>query len=53
MHYDTFVNSFDEVGEAPRELARAAAASGVGDRVITLGIGEQRVERVARAERKN
>lgn len=47
MHYDTFINSFDEFGEAPRELERAATASGVRDRLVLLSIGEQRVlERV-------
>jgi N-acyl-phosphatidylethanolamine-hydrolysing phospholipase D len=43
MHYDTFVNSFDEVGEAPQMLSDAATAWGVSDRVVTLRIGEQRV----------
>lgn len=43
VHYDTFINSFDEFGEAPRELERAAMASGVRDRLVLLNIGEQRV----------
>ena len=43
IHYDTFVNSFDEVGEAPRKLLVAANAVGVRDRIVLLGIGEQRV----------
>lgn len=43
MHYDTFVNSFDEVGEAPRELRRAAHAKGIEKSVVLLQIGEQRV----------
>jgi N-acyl-phosphatidylethanolamine-hydrolysing phospholipase D len=43
IHYDTFVNSFDEVGEAPRRLRRIAQAERIGDRVLVLGIGEQRV----------
>jgi L-ascorbate metabolism protein UlaG (beta-lactamase superfamily) len=43
MHYDTFVNSFDEVGEAPSALANAAAARGVSERIVMLDIGEQRV----------
>jgi L-ascorbate metabolism protein UlaG (beta-lactamase superfamily) len=43
MHYDTFINSFDELGEAPRELERAATASGVRDRLVLLNVGEQRV----------
>jgi L-ascorbate metabolism protein UlaG (beta-lactamase superfamily) len=48
MHFDTFMNSFDELGEAPRELTRAARASGVADRVVLLQIGEQRVLERAR-----
>jgi N-acyl-phosphatidylethanolamine-hydrolysing phospholipase D len=52
IHYDTFVNSFDEVGEAPRELTRVARESGVADRVVMLRIGEQRVlERAFRPSR--
>jgi N-acyl-phosphatidylethanolamine-hydrolysing phospholipase D len=43
MHYDTFVNSYDEVGEAPRALGTAARARGVGEQLVTLRIGEQRV----------
>lgn len=43
IHYDTFINSFDEVGEAPRKLLRIAQAEHIGDRVLVLGIGEQRV----------
>jgi L-ascorbate metabolism protein UlaG (beta-lactamase superfamily) len=43
IHYDTFVNSFDEVGEAPRKLLRIAEAEHIADRVLVLGIGEQRV----------
>ena len=43
IHYDTFVNSFDEVGEAPRKLLRLAETGHIGDRVLVLGIGEQRV----------
>ena len=43
MHYDTFVNSFDEFGEAPRELAKAATARGIAERLVLLRIGEQRV----------
>jgi L-ascorbate metabolism protein UlaG (beta-lactamase superfamily) len=51
IHYDTFVNSLDEFGEAPRELTRLARAAGVSDRVVVLRTGEQRVlERVDRAE---
>jgi L-ascorbate metabolism protein UlaG (beta-lactamase superfamily) len=43
MHFDTFVNSFDEVGEAPRELTRVARAAGLGERLVLLKHGEQRV----------
>jgi L-ascorbate metabolism protein UlaG (beta-lactamase superfamily) len=43
IHYDTFVNSFDEVGEAPRKLRQIAAAAHIDDRVMVLAIGEQRV----------
>jgi N-acyl-phosphatidylethanolamine-hydrolysing phospholipase D len=43
IHYDTFVNSFDEVGEAPRELVRVAESEHIQDRVLVLAIGEQRV----------
>ncbi|HEX6277574.1 MAG TPA: MBL fold metallo-hydrolase [Polyangiaceae bacterium] len=43
MHYDTFVNSFDEFGEAPRELTKVANARGIGERLVLLRIGEQRV----------
>jgi L-ascorbate metabolism protein UlaG (beta-lactamase superfamily) len=49
MHFDTFVNSTDELGEAPRELTEAARRAGVRERVVLLEIGEQRVlERVRR-----
>jgi N-acyl-phosphatidylethanolamine-hydrolysing phospholipase D len=43
MHFDTFVNSFDEFGEAPRELTKVASARGITDRLVLLRIGEQRV----------
>ena len=43
MHYDTFVNSYDEVGEASRTLAEAARTRGLGERLVALRIGEQRV----------
>jgi L-ascorbate metabolism protein UlaG (beta-lactamase superfamily) len=44
IHYDTFVNSLDEPGDALRALRRAMQARGLGpDRVIVLAPGEQRV----------
>jgi len=44
IHYDTFVNSEDAVGDAPALLRRAMRARGLGDdRVIILGAGERRV----------
>jgi L-ascorbate metabolism protein UlaG (beta-lactamase superfamily) len=47
VHFDTFVNSTDAIGDAPRELTRAARAAGIQDRVVLLRVGEQRVlERV-------
>ena len=46
VHYDTFVNSLDEVGEAPRELRRQMRARGLTSReVAILDFGEQRVFR--------
>ena len=49
IHFDTFVNSADEVGQAPRELLRVANAEHVRDHVALLAIGEQRVfERIDR-----
>ncbi|AUX49160.1 hypothetical protein SOCE26_107050 [Sorangium cellulosum] len=44
VHFDTFINSTDTVGEAPRELRRVMAARGLGpDRVVLLRHGGQRV----------
>lgn len=43
MHFDTFVNSTDEPGDARRELAREVAARGLEGRVVVLDIGEQRL----------
>jgi N-acyl-phosphatidylethanolamine-hydrolysing phospholipase D len=44
MHYDTFVNSFDEYGEAPRVLRGLLPARGLDEeRVAILAHGEQRV----------
>ncbi|WP_437530528.1 MBL fold metallo-hydrolase [Sorangium sp. So ce726] len=44
IHFDTFINSTDTFGEAPRELRRVMAARGLGpDRVFLPRHGEQRV----------
>ncbi|WP_438034422.1 MBL fold metallo-hydrolase [Sorangium sp. So ce204] len=44
IHFDTFINSTDTFGEAPRELRRVMAARGLGpDRVILPRHGEQRI----------
>jgi L-ascorbate metabolism protein UlaG (beta-lactamase superfamily) len=44
IHFDTFIQSFDEVGDAPRLLAEAMRERGLGDdRVLLLAHGEQRV----------
>ncbi|HKA87363.1 MAG TPA: MBL fold metallo-hydrolase [Haliangiales bacterium] len=44
IHFDTFINSYDEVGDAPRLLREAMRERGLGDdRVILLAQGEQRV----------
>lgn len=44
IHFDTFVNSLDDMGEAPRTLARVRDALRMTDEQITiLEIGEQRV----------
>jgi len=44
IHFDTFINSYDHVGDAPRKLREAMAARGIGDdRVVLLGQGEQRI----------
>lgn len=44
MHYDTFVNSLDEYGEAPRVLRSLLAGHGLDEsRVAILRHGEQRV----------
>jgi N-acyl-phosphatidylethanolamine-hydrolysing phospholipase D len=44
IHFDTFVNSFDEFGAAPRALREAMGRRGIGpDRVTLLRHGEQRV----------
>jgi L-ascorbate metabolism protein UlaG (beta-lactamase superfamily) len=51
MHYDTFVNSLDEFGEAPRVLRGLLPEHGLDEqRVAILGHGEQRVF-VRRGER--
>lgn len=44
IHHGTFINTFDQPGEALNTLRREMAARGIGDRrVIVLGQGEQRV----------
>jgi N-acyl-phosphatidylethanolamine-hydrolysing phospholipase D len=44
MHYDTFVNSLDEYGEAPRVLRSLLPGHGLDEeRVAILAHGEQRV----------
>lgn len=43
IHYDTFVNSVDQVGDAPRALDRAVAERGLQSRVFRLEIGQQKV----------
>ncbi len=44
MHFDTFVNSLDEYGEAPRALRALLSAHGLDEqRVALLRHGEQRV----------
>ncbi len=44
IHYDTFINSTDEPGDALKELAAAEKRSDLGGReVVPLAIGERRV----------
>jgi N-acyl-phosphatidylethanolamine-hydrolysing phospholipase D len=44
VHFDTFINSDDELGQCPRMLRQAMRARAVSDeRVAILDIGEQRV----------
>jgi L-ascorbate metabolism protein UlaG (beta-lactamase superfamily) len=44
IHFDTFVNSRDAVGDAPKRLRHVMRERGVGsDRIALLEIGEQRV----------
>jgi L-ascorbate metabolism protein UlaG (beta-lactamase superfamily) len=43
VHFDTFLNSADELGTAPRELLRVAKAERLDERVVVLEVGEQRV----------
>lgn len=43
IHYDTFVNSVDEVGDAPRLLDEQVKARHLEDKVFRLAIGEQKV----------
>ena len=44
IHFDTFINSEDAVGDAPAALRRAMRERAMDDeRVLRLEIGEQRV----------
>jgi len=43
IHFDTFVNSFDQPGEARETLERVADGARLRDRIVVLAIGEQRV----------
>ena len=43
IHFDTFINSADALGDAPHMLDEAAHAAGIADRVQRLQVGEQRV----------
>lgn len=43
MHFDTFLNSDDAIGTAPRELLRIARREHLEDRVVLLDVGGQRV----------
>jgi L-ascorbate metabolism protein UlaG (beta-lactamase superfamily) len=43
IHFDTFINSTDAPGDAPRLLDDAAAKAGIAAQVARLQIGEQRV----------
>ena len=43
IHFDTFLNSDDEFGTAPRELERVVSAARLNDRLVLLEPGEQRV----------
>ena len=48
IHFDTFINSQDEVGDAPRLLRQVMRQRKVGpNRIALLEIGQQRVFRVA------
>ncbi len=43
IHFDTFVNSVDETGDAPRLLDEQVKARHLEDKVFRLAIGEQKV----------
>ena len=43
MHFDTFINSADQAGDAVRALEKALENRPDRDRVVRLEIGEQRV----------
>jgi N-acyl-phosphatidylethanolamine-hydrolysing phospholipase D len=43
IHFDTFVNSVDETGDAPRLLDEQVKARHLEDKVFRLAIGEQKI----------
>ncbi|MGH7281905.1 MAG: MBL fold metallo-hydrolase [Polyangiaceae bacterium] len=43
IHFDTFLNSADDIGDAPRMLDRAVAQKGLENRVFRLEQGQQKV----------
>ncbi|HEY3496304.1 MAG TPA: MBL fold metallo-hydrolase, partial [Polyangiaceae bacterium] len=43
MHFDTFLNSDDDFGAAPRELERVVKAQRLEDKLVLLAPGQQRV----------
>jgi L-ascorbate metabolism protein UlaG (beta-lactamase superfamily) len=43
IHFDTFINSFDEFGAAPMQLARLVEQRGMGREVVRLRHGQRHV----------
>jgi N-acyl-phosphatidylethanolamine-hydrolysing phospholipase D len=43
IHFDTFLNSADEIGDAPKQLDRIAKERHLEDKVFRLEIGQQKV----------
>jgi N-acyl-phosphatidylethanolamine-hydrolysing phospholipase D len=43
IHFDTFLNSADEIGDAPKQLDRIVKERHLEDRVFRLEIGQQKV----------